>query len=346
MSWNVTELQSKIRSLESRIKEVKDQNSMILLENDLYNLKQMVNYKLGRSVYDNHFSGFKIIDKDHFEAMVQMLQANGNDIFHQMHGVALWHHVPIKGFLNSKIPNDVHEEMLLAFLEYFDKNLLSLYKRYKEENRIEINQAPYESLTCTGKCYPIASEGSTYISSRYNGRFNRICNIPHELGHAYQFSKPFSATEFQRRLYSLFGEAYPIFIEFAFLDFLKNTKYHKAALKQKGEILNNYLCNIEYNVSGLCEVPDAFYTSDGSLAFKGYGRTSEYNTLILSGMLGMHWYALYCQEPQKALSEISEFNKKFGQVSEESVLSHYGVDNLASGVYWTLDDYMKSYRKH
>lgn len=346
MAWNVTELQSKILSLESQIKEVSDYKSMILLENDLYNLKKMVNYKLGRNIYDNHFFGFKIIDKDHYEAMVQMLQANGTDIFHQMHKAALCHHVPIKGFFNRKLSSTDHEEMLLAFFEYFDKNLLGLYQRYKEENRIEINPVSYESFTCTGKCYPIASEGSTYISSRYNNRFNRICTIPHEMGHAYQFHLPFSATEFQRRLYSLFGEAYPIFIEFAFLDFLKNTKYHKAALKQKGEILNNYLCNIEYNVSGLCDVPDAFYTSDGSLAFKGFGRTSEYNTLILSGMLAMYWYALYCQDSQKALAEISEFNNNFGQISEESILAHYGVDNLASGVYWTLDDYMKSYRKH
>ena len=34
----------------------------------------------------------------------------------------------------------------------------------------------------------------------------------------------------------------------------------------------------------------------------------------------------------------------FNKTSNEPLMDR--VDNLASGVYWTLDDYMKSYRKH
>lgn len=64
MSWNIDELHAKIASLESQINNIEDPQALYGLHNDLANLKGMINYKLGKQIYDFKYQKGQILDKD------------------------------------------------------------------------------------------------------------------------------------------------------------------------------------------------------------------------------------------------------------------------------------------
>ncbi|MBE6148439.1 MAG: hypothetical protein E7167_02975 [Firmicutes bacterium] len=346
MAWNINELKLKIEFLESQIQTISDPTILMGLEIDLRNLKEMVNYKSGKKIYDiKALRSYAILDKQHLEEMVESLKKNSSSLARELYSASYFHHVGSRGSAFKSISDQENHNLLYEFLEYFDENLLRLYLEYQKEERIELNTNLHDSATCRGRCYPLVSEGNTYISSRFNNRFNSISILPHELAHAAQLIGKTSVEEMQKCLYSLFGEAYPIFVEYVFWDYLKNTKYRKQAFAQEANKINGFLCNLDYNATLYQAVQDIIYTPNGGISSLGYGKNLSSDTLLLSGILGMYWFFLYKQDPNAIKLEIEKFNQGFGTRYEGEIFDQQTTSELTSGVYWTIKDYLQNYRR-
>ena len=345
MAWNIEELETKLKMLEKRVLEVEDENTRFTLMVDIQNIKCMINYKLGESKYPQEIVPMYIFDKEYLLSQNEALRKYGKDYLMCMRRLAPLHHVPSKTLFPKHIPYSEFENLLYEFLKYFDGNLLTLYQKYQTENRIEINKLPYEKKSCRGQCLPIIHEESTYISSRYNNTMGMITNIPHELGHAIQFEgdKDFRVT--QNKLFSLFGESYSLFVEYAFIDFLKNTKYQKHAWACEAELINNFLCLIDYYLPAFDNIPSVLFSEDGILKMNGYLLHSFNCNDILSHMLAMYWYNLYLENQELAKAKANEFNEKFGNIYDEQFMQEYNAKKLSRSVERTIHRYFSYYNK-
>lgn len=332
MAWDVRKLREKIWRLELKLNSVTDPKEREALSLELINLKTMVNYKVDDTIYEDLVYKPEIFDLNHFANQAQVIKETGADYSFSMYPVMHLHHVPVHIVRQKILTSKEYQKTLTDFLAYFDQNLLDLYLRFKEENRIEINKRPFDTRSCRGVCHPSLSDASSYISSRDDCRTKYITNIPHELAHAFQFEGESDIVVIQKMLYSLFAEAYPIFVEYAFLDYLKSTKYSRQALALEGETINNYICLLDYSL-----------TSFKDMATNGL--ISQNQTSIISNMVAMYWYSLYRKDKSLAKDEVDDFNKRFGYVYESDFLEIYDPEILSEGAKETINNYMKDYRQ-
>jgi len=344
MKWDINKLKSKIKELEVRISLVTDPIQKYSLIHDLTNLKDMVNYLSSEPIFSCDEYKYKILDTDFAIDMAYFLQINGDRLQTLLLETSYLHHVPTKYRPNSSISLDEYDELLKDFFANFNPKLYFLYQKYKNEARIEINTKRYQSVTCSGECHYILSEKEAYLSSRHNNRLSTICILPHELAHAEQFRTSDSIITSQNKSYSLLCEAYPIFIEYAFLEFLKQTKYSKYAYRKEGSKINNFLCALEYDLG--CLKTSIISVRNKEVAASGYMQNRYSNMLIMSNLVALYWLELYRENPSELLKQLEEFNQKFGVEHFSSFFENNNIKDITDGMHMSLRRYLKNYSKN
>ena len=344
MKWDITELKQKIQELEKRISLVTDPIQKYSLIHDLTNLKDMVNYLSGEQIFSCDEYKYRILDTDFALDMAHFLQQNGDTIGHLLYNTSYMHHVPTKTRKNSSIRIDEYDELLKDFFANFNPNLYFLYQKYKNEARIEINPKRYQSLTCSGECHYILSEEEAYVSTRHNNRLNTMCILPHELAHAEQFRNSASIVTSQNKSYSLLCEAYPIFVEYAFLDFLKQTKYCKFAHRSEGNKINNFLCSLEYDLESIRT--SVITIKDKEVAASNYMPHRYSNMLIMSHLIALYWLELYRENPSDLLKQIEFFNEGFGIELFSQFFEKNNIKDITDGMHMSLRRYLRNYPKN
>ena len=191
-----------------------------------------------------------------------------------------------------------------------------------------------------GLCFCIGNLREAYVLSRFNNKMSTGSTLPHELGHAYLLHKANFNNE-----PNIFIEAYSIFIEFIFGDYLKNTRYSGVAYSSEYQRLDSFLGMIDYEFANLSRLKDMYFTfpfyyySDGSLA------RIDSAKMILSDMLGMYFVSLYRFDKKKYNIMMSAFLDMYGKVTDEEILKYFGLKNLTEGTEETVRTYVKTYRR-
>lgn len=338
MKWKIEDLQEKIALLEHKVALVTDELQKYSLLQDLHSLKTMVNYSSKKIIYpiNNLEINRCFIDEDYLKDMIDLLNGKFKDIEISLNNLIHLNKIPWKYTLSKRLNIYEDEELLKEFLKSFDNRLLDLYIDYKNQNRIEFNKKEYEnSNTCLGKCYYIFSEGKSYISVRDRENITNFLVLAHELSHAIQFQNRNNEIVVQNMITSLFSEAYPIFVEYAFLEFLKTTKYKKIAYMQEGINLDNFLCTLEYGFSVL-------NTKVDTTTF--YKNRSIY-TLMISHFIALSWLNLYRINSKDAQDKINEFNVNFGKDLVSEYFKENSSKEIASSVTSEVGYYLSRYRK-
>lgn len=344
MKWNISELKSKVLELELRISSVTDQIQKYSLMHDIVNLKDMINYLSSEPVYSTDEYKFKILDDKFAFDMAHFLKSQGDDLAHLLYGTSFLHHVPTKMRKNKIITIDDYDKLLKDFFAFFNPNLYFLYQKYKTESRIELNPKRYHSLTCSGECHYILSEQEAYLSARHTNRLSSMCVLPHELAHAEQFRTSDSIIVSQNKSYSLLCEAYPIFVEYAFLDFLKQTKYRKFACSQEGNKINNFLCALEYDLD--CLRKNTISVNENESVASNYMKNRYTNMLLISHLVALYWLELYRENPNSAMLNIGEFNSSFGEENFSNFFRENRIEDITEGMHLSLRRYLNTYRKN
>lgn len=340
MHFNIIELEKRLKKLELLRSSVNDATKKIELSRDIRSLKVMINYA-SRPKY-------KIVDEKLFdESMtiknnetIQFFNKYASSIFGSLYCFSLGYRPRWRIIRDTKINDREYEKLLESFLATYDKRLLELYKWLKSEERIELNSKDYiVNNYASGLCIHLTSTDESYILSKWNNRLSTSSILPHELGHAFLLNGTNSTKSFINKNESIFFEAYSIFLEFIFFDFLRNTKYAKSAIREEYCKLDSFIALVDYQYDTILDLGDLtlngedLYTKDGKLA-------NVYSTrLILSNILAMYFTDLYRNDKKNFMKEISRFFEMFGNVSDEEFLSHYNLETLTEGSKNVINTY-------
>ena len=227
--------------------------------------------------------------------------------------------------------NSYTDQMQSSLVCFYNKTKLPW--KVRKDFRIS-NVKYYELIDDFSKTF------NHYVLSRFNNKMSTGSTLPHELGHAYLLHKANFNNE-----PNIFIEAYSIFIEFIFGDYLKNTRYSGVAYSSEYQRLDSFLGMIDYEFANLSRLKDMYFTfpfyyySDGSLA------RIDSAKMILSDMLGMYFVSLYRFDKKKYNIMMSAFLDMYGKVTDEEILKYFKLSNLVDGSIDTLDTYVKTYRR-
>ena len=226
-------------------------------------------------------------------------------------------------------------------MKEFNPEMLEIYNNLVQNKKIELSIDKYEGERYVrGLCFCVGNLKETYVLSRFNNKMNTGIILPHELGHAYLFYK----SDFNNE-YNIFIEAYSIFIEFIFGDYLKNTVYAGSAFNNEYQRLDTFLGMVDYEFDNLIKLKGMnfdfpfYYTKDGSIG------NVDAAKMILSNMLGMYLAHLYRFDRDRYNNEIKVFLEMYGRTTDEEILKYFGLSNLVDGSIDTLDTYVKTYRR-
>lgn len=333
MKWNIQELQQKIQELENKINTINNQEEKYNLAIDLYNLKEMVNYSVGKNIYclNEEDISYYHINSKYIEDINNFLSNYGKSIILSLSQVLCFNKIPSKASIIKKVNFSEYEELFIEFLQQYDFNLYNTYLKCKELNAIEINNKRYSLYnTSLGSCYYIAAYKKSYISVRNGKNVSNLTTLPHEVAHVYQHENVLSQKDVRNQTLSLLGEAFPIFIEYAFLDFLKTTKYRNLAFNREGERLDDLLCHLDYGADNL---------------LKGSNKLNETSKLIISHVTALYWLEMYRMDNIHFLKEINEFNKNFGKEPVSNFFKNHCINDIADGVHSGICRYLSKYNK-
>ena len=339
MHFNVLKLEKRLKKLELLLNSTNDINKKIELSRDIRSLRIMINYVSGceyKNPEEVKFFDDCLIYKN--EELVSFLNVYGWDIYKSIYFYSSGFRLPWRIIKDRKIDDKEYIELLELFLKTYDKRLLEIYNYLREEERIELCPKRFESnKNALGLNIHLTSIDESYVLSRWNNKISSASILPHELGHAFLMKGTNSTKGLINKNSSIFFEAYSIFLEFIFFDFLRNTKYSKNAIREEYYKLDSFFALVEHHYGEIL--------SFGDKIISGENLNTYYIRLLLSNVLAMYFTDLYRNDKITFMKEISCFFELFGCASEEELLSHFNLGKIIEGSKHVMNEYIRSYRK-
>lgn len=302
MEYSIKNITDDLKKINEMLKNCSDNDKKNILLQDKYNI---LSY-LGLSV-DNHK---KIVLKNQFSYNTII----NSIITNQMS------HVPVKKiYYPIKKTNLDYISIFEKFMLEDEFNLSDIYDEIQSDNNIFWikNKSKVKSLGCT---LYVESLRKNYIKINNTGKIRDYAVLVHELGHAkmnLKLQKSFNAQHI-----SNFGEAYSVFLELEFLDYIKNFGLLKESFNIKISMLENILATLEY----LYENLDKYLKlSETDIYKQNFNRRYR---IVISNLLAFHFYNLYLKDKDECYEKLEIFNKKFGKFDDESLL-----DNIDMNIY-------------
>lgn len=348
MHFDINELKSRLILLEELLNSTDDKYKKIEIFNDINKIKYLIRY-IDKNALLNLYDTNEGIIGDYKEKDDDVVAGRIVDFFNKYTmqirtSIGVFSNMPKlpwRIWKNTIISNKKYFELISNFMKEFNPEMLEIYNNLVQNKRIELSIDKYEGERYVrGLCFCVGNLKETYILSRFNNKMNTGIILPHELGHAYLFYK----SDFNNES-NIFIEAYSIFIEFIFGDYLKNTVYAGSAFNNEYQRLDTFLGMVDYEFDNLIKLKGMnfdfpfYYTKDGSIG------NVDTATLILSNMLGMYLTHLYRFDRDRYNNEIKVFLEMYGRTTDEEILKYFGLSNLVDGSIDTLDTYVKTYRR-
>ena len=348
MHFDINKLKGRLDFLEVLLNNTNDKYKRREILNDIKKIKYLIRY-MNSSIILYSDDGCDRVLGDFKEKKDSVVASRVLDFFNsytdQMQSSLVCFYnktkLPWKVRKDFRISNVKYYELIDDFFKTFNHELFELYKYLIEEKRIEMSSKSYEGEKyARGLCFCIGNLREVYVLSRFNNKMSTGSTLPHELGHAYLLHKANFNNE-----PNIFIEAYSIFIEFIFGDYLKNTVYAGSAFNNEYQRLDTFLGMVDYEFDNLIKLKGMnfdfpfYYTKDGSIG------NVDTATLILSNMLGMYLTHLYRFDRDRYNNEIKVFLEMYGRTTDEEILKYFGLKNLTEGTEKTVRTYVKTYRR-
>ena len=348
MHFDINKLKDRLDLLEKLLNNTSDKYKRIEILNDIKKIKYLIRY-IDNSIVLYPNDGCDKVQGDFKEKDDDIVASRVVEFFNSYTGplqdsLRYFYNkpkLPWKVRKDFRISNIKYYELVDDFTRRFNLELFELYKYLIEEKRIELSPRRYEEeKTANGLCLYVGNLNEAYVLSRFNNKMSAGITLPHELGHAYLFYK----SNFNNEP-NMFVEAYSIFIEFIFGDYLKNTRYSGVAMAKEYQRLDAFLGLVDFAFDDISKLKDMyfkfpfFYSCDGSLG----GVDSA--MMVLSNMLGMYFANLYRFDQKKYNVMMAAFMDMYGRATDEEILKYFKLDNLVSGSISTINTYIKTYRR-
>jgi len=347
MKWSLIDLKTRLAKVNEALICEKNEERRLELKLDAITLDSLILYVSGQKEYDSQgrIACFKKLGiYDMFNPAFSYMQNHQKDLSKAVLSLYTLK-VPTVFAFNWKISDKEYFDLVNDFIKNFDKNMYDFYNVMLKKRLIELNPDKFMDVSARGITHPVCSEGISYINSRFDNTTKNLITLPHEIGHAFQFGEEKNLKKSYAKVMSVFREAYPIFIELAFCDYLKNTKYAKYAYMHEGLKIDELSSTLEFEGLNFINIENGFY-KDCMVSFKDGSSCSEnVYRFLYSDLLAFYFITAYRKHPDYAKKQIDEFNKNIGNVKDDELLRYYPVDTLISATKEYAESYVKAYKR-
>lgn len=248
--------------------------------------------------------------------------------------------LPMYFFTKSKISEEEYLKIVEGFLSTFKLDLQSLYNEMYLKQKINVSKRDF--FKSLGICYYFPSLGESYINVTNNSTVNDAVVLPHELGHAYLLNGSNYEQKYNMITSSL-GESFPMFIQLAFYDYLKSTKYFKNAINMERNFLENLTSVYEMN-SELYIHADNVKNIDNRF-INSYHKIFSENSAnyFLSKILAYYLINLY---RNNNMDKILEFAKAYKEGTEYEFFKNISNRLFLESLKSEYDYFYQSIREH
>lgn len=342
MRWNVNQLYLRLYRLEHLLIREENQSKREDIKQDIASLKSLIVYAKGQNKKVDVTIPYSKLDKRFQENLTFLIEKSDN-IASELYPFTTIKRVPSKPLFTKRIKKRKYYPLIEEFLKDFDMDIYNYYLRLIKEQRIEVNPRKYQTGYAKGETTFFSTSGEPYISTRFNEKLDIASTLPHEVIHAYQLEGIKDRKLIEFKITSLFKETYSIFIEYAFFDYLKKTKYKKHGYREEGLQLDGLLAVIDYTVTPLNVLKES--EMENGTFYTKYGKYSEhYFSLLLSEILALYFFDIYREDKQEAKKLLEEFNRMLGVSKDEEILERFGLHNVVEGSTNVLKKYLREYR--
>jgi len=201
--------------------------------------------------------------------------------------------------------------------EFMKKTRFKLYDTYNSIKSSECLKISRGSSCYLGMTFYINSLNENYIEIFKTGEIVDYSTFIHELGHARQNILGRDGNQKQ-----CFRDAYPVFLELVYADWLKENNMLKESYDLK-------LLLLKQTKTLLNELQEKFY-----IYFNGKHRTDsndyffEYKYNLLNDIiLAFYLYDMYLLEPKETIKKIDSFISNLKKLDEKELLKILKLDN-------------------
>ena len=287
MKWDLQDLLKKRLAIKSKIELESNSKISEYLKCELELIESMINFAAGKVVKNSETYDYWIVSEEERRKKADFLEHYLSPLSLGLNFLEYTHHLPSYIFSKHKITKEEFIKIVESFFENFEFDLMGIYKSIKEQKGVNITPTCFLDDGCTGVDIYLPTFNSSYVDAIYNGEIKHISCLPHEIGHAYQFHD-LSHEDTQIMCHSVFRETFPHFVELAFFDFLKHTKYFKNAMNMELDFIDNI-----YSV----------YEITGSIYMQTHSLTSK-NDMVL---INEHGETIYSCDASRFISRIMAF---------------------------------------
>lgn len=222
-------------------------------------------------------------------------------------------------FFHTRMDVSQLDDVVQSFFKSYDLNLLSKYIDIKDNSRLTLRNIPYPFSTATGMTFPIYSIGKCYVGTRHHNRFFSSSSLVHELGHVYQIEDVNDFSLQDGKLNSIWSEAFPLFLEEAYIEFLKDNSREKMGTRLRYESLDSFVSLVDY-----CY--DKFFSyslNDGIKRLKDEKRFNYSLSRLLSFFLASYLLNQHQEDSNIGKSSVDTFNSMIGTADDSEILETF-----------------------
>lgn len=302
MKWDLSRLRAKIETLGTIKDNITDEKEREQVKNEILCLQNMV-LELTGAPSQSKAKIYLDETRESMEAKRRFFEDELSSTTFDMHQLSSYSRLPYYFMQRTRINYDEYVRLVEGFLSEFKLNLMGLYSKMKGNNQIQLTaKAPEDFL---GICYYISFINESYIKAFFGRNLENCELLLHELGHAYAFNGV-NYDQKQNMTLSSIGEAFPMFMQLAFYDYLAKTKYWKVALNFKRNALESLHTYLEKD-SAVFMHATSVKNVDGHFLNEDSNLISEYEAnRFLSKALSYHLAKLYRTRDFDGISEYIE----------------------------------------
>lgn len=228
MKWNLRNLNNLLRYLNDKRNHATSKKIIEYIDQEISMVKSMIDFILYRNKKGEYNIQWIVTNQD-IARKEEFLTRNLAWTSLNMEFLLDSKRLPLYTFYKSAIEEKEFIRLVEQFLNTFPIPLADSYEKMRSKEAINISNTPFYDSTCLGITSHLPSFDISYINATFKNSVEYASYLPHEIAHAYQFDGT-SYEKSQTMSYSVFREAFPYFVELAFIDYLKHTKYFKAAM--------------------------------------------------------------------------------------------------------------------
>ena len=340
MKWDLEELRRKSDHLAKMFTESKNELEKEELKKELMILSNMIESISCSAILKARFKPQIDVKKETLDEKCKFFSETLPVINDKSAILEYSRRLPLYWITKTKISEKDYLKVIEEFLKTFKLDLNPLYATLRADNCINVTE--FNFFNTLGVCYYFPFLKESYINLLFDKKIEDTKVLPHELGHAYLFNGTNFEQKYNMTVSSL-GEAFSMFIQLAFYDYLKETRYFKNAINMEREFLES--------LATIYEVNNEFFTYANNVRtidnrfVNSYHKTfSEKSaSVFLSKMLAYYFINLY---RSGNISKIQEFCSAYQNGVEYDYFRSINPEDFKNSLKLEFDYFYQSIIDH